>query len=203
MRRSTVAIIAGAAAAVVGVWPGSGFGQAVENTSYRDADGRRVLRQSVVVEAPVDSAWRAFTTSEGLRSFVAPVAAIDLEVGGRWEASYDRDARIGDPGNIVNEILAYLPGEMLSIRVRRAPPDFPFPEEVKELWTVIQFDEAGPERTRVTETMLGWEEGRAWDALYAAFERDNATVFRRLRERFRTGPVDWEEAAPEGRKGRG
>lgn len=196
MRRSTGAI---AAAAVLAAWPGSGLGQAVENTSYRDADGHRVLRQSVVVEAPVDSVWRAFTTGEGLRSFVAPVAEIDLEVGGRWEASYDRDARIGDPGNIVNEILSYLPREMLSIRVRRAPPDFPFPDEVKEVWTVIQLEEMDDGRSRVTETMLGWKEGRAWDALYAAFERDNATVFRRLSERFRSGPVDWDEVAPEGR----
>lgn len=182
-----------AAAAAVFLAPAALVSQAVEGASRAGTDGRRVLRHEVVVPAPLDSVWRAFTTSEGLRSFVAPVAEIELEIGGRWEASYDPDARIGDPGNIVNEILSYLPRRMLSIRVRQAPDGFPFPEAVKRLWTVFLFEEVGDRRVRATSTMLGWGEGHPWDALREAFERDNAIVFRRLVRRFRTGPVDWSE----------
>ena len=179
------------AAVLLGALPVVLSGQTKDGGARTAAEEGRTLRQQVTVDAPPDSVWRVFTTSTGLRSFVAPVAEIELRVGGRWEASYDPEARIGDPGNIVNEILSYLPGEMLSIRVARAPPGFPFPDAVKELWTVIQLEATGSGGTRVTSTMLGFGQGAPWDALHASFERDNDTVLRRLRRRFATGPVDW------------
>lgn len=181
------------AAVLLGALPVVLSGQTEDGTARAATEEGRTLRHQVTVDAPPDSVWRVFTTSTGLRSFVAPVAEIELRVGGRWEASYDPEARIGDPGNIVNEILSYLPGEMLSIRVARAPPGFPFPDAVKELWTVIQFEETERGGTRVTSTMLGFGRGAPWDALRAAFERDNATILRRLRRRFAAGPVDWSE----------
>lgn len=164
---------------------------AVENTSYVTGEGLRVLRHEAVVHATAEDVWTAFTTSRGLRSFVAPVAAIDFGVGGRWEASYDPGADIGDPGNIVNEVIAYLPGEMLAIRVAQAPPDFPYPDLIRRVSTVIELEPVGSDRTRVVTTMVGWGAGPAWDRLYGTFERDNAIVLRRLRKRFRSGPIDW------------
>lgn len=173
----------------------------VVDVSYETDDGGRVLCHAAVVEAPPDEVWAAFTSPEGLRSFVAPVATIELAVGGRWEASYDPSAEIGDPANIVNEILSYVPGRMLSIRVSRTPPDFPHPDVVRRVWTVIELEPVHPGRTRVVTSMIGWRSGPAWDRIYEAFERDNAIVLRRLQERFRSGPIDWasvyaEEATP-------
>lgn len=152
----------------------------------------------MVVDASLDSVWKAYTTAKGLRTFVAPVVDIDLRVGGIREASYDPDARVGDDGNILNEFLAYLPQEMLAMRVKRTPTGFPFPEVVKELWTVIHLDELGERRVRVTATMLGFEAGEPWDTLYETFERDNATELRRLVERFDSGPVNWRRVGAEG-----
>ena len=43
--------------------------------------GERVLRHEVDVNAPPAAVWHAFTTSEGLRGFVAPVASIDVRRG--------------------------------------------------------------------------------------------------------------------------
>jgi hypothetical protein len=39
--------------------------------------------------------------------------------------------------------------------------------------------------------MLGWRDGSPWNELYTRFERDNATVLRRLAKRFTSGPIDW------------
>lgn len=177
-------------------------GQNVEDTTWVTPDGTRALRQRVVVDAPLDSVWRIYATPEGLRSVVAPVADIELEVGGTRSAVYDPAGRIGDPGTIVNEILTYLPREMFSLRVRRAPADFPYPGAVKELWTVVELDETLSGSVRVTATMLGFGEGPPWDALLEAFRQGNATELRRLARRFETGPVNWEEvfsgASPSG-----
>lgn len=167
--------------------------QVVEETSWKTEQGQRVLQQRVLVDAPLNSVWQAYTTPEGLRSFVAPVADITLEVGGLREASYDPGARSGDPGMIVNEILTYLPREMFSLRVKEAPADFPYPDAVKALWTVVQLDETSRGAVWVTVTMLGFGSGHPWDTLYEAFGSGNATELRRLARLFESGPVDWGE----------
>jgi len=168
-------------------------GQEVSNTSYIDLNGNHVLRHEIIIAAPLQEAWNAFTTTEGLKSFVAPVASIDLKVGGIWEASYNRQAVLGDPANIKNEIMSFLPMEMLSIRIVQTPPDFPNPELVKRLWTVIQFQEVEAERVRVVITMLGWPKGSESDEVYDLFNRGNAYTLFQLYRRFTEGPLRWNE----------
>lgn len=158
--------------------------QNVANTSYTAPDGQRVLQQQAVVNAPLGDVWRAFTTSEGLRSFVAPVAQIDFRLGGIWEASYNPEAKIGDPGNIRNEIIAYEPMKMMAVRIVNTPPNFPHPEVAKAVWTVLDFDDLGFGRTRVTASMVGWKNGPEWDQIYNFFERGNEQVFAKLQKRF-------------------
>lgn len=58
--------------------------------------------------------WAAFTTSAGLRGWLAPHAEI-------------------------------------SIKVAKPPANFPFPNAVREMWTVLYFSPAGSGRTNVRE----------------------------------------------------
>jgi uncharacterized protein YndB with AHSA1/START domain len=164
----------------------------VLTTSYVAPDGERVLQHQVVVTASLEDAWKAFSTSEGLRSFVAPVASIDFRVGGIWEASYDPKAVAGAPGNIRNEVVAYVPLRMLTIRCVNTPPKFPFPDEMKRLWTVIEFEDLGGTRVRVTASMVGWKPGPSWDGLYQMFEGANRIEFENLSKRFSEGPRKWQ-----------
>ncbi len=154
----------------------------VRLTSYVAADGDRVLRNEVDIAAPPSAVWQAFTTTDGLRGFVAPVAAIDFRLGGIWEASYAPGAHLGDPGNILNQVISYLPGRMLSIRVTRTPPGFEHPEVARAVWTVIEIEDLGDGRSRVITSMCGWKRGPDWDAVYAFFERGNAVVSEHLRD---------------------
>ncbi len=156
----------------------------VDDTSLTQADGQRLLRESIVIEAPREAVWAAFATSEGLKSWEAPVAAIDLKVGGHLEASYDPKAKIGDPGNIRHEILAYVPNELLVFRNVQVPKGFKHGDLFGTVATIIQFEDAGPGRTRLTVSGSGYRSGADWDELYGFFHQGNAYLLEMLKKHF-------------------
>lgn len=163
----------------------------VANSSYVEPDGDRVLQLSIVVKATPAEVWRAFTTGEGYREWVAPVARIDLAVDGMIEASYNAKASIGDPNNIRNRIVAYVPERMLSIRNVQAPTQLPYRELFPQISTTIELEDLGQGRTRVMLTAVGYGKGVGFDTLYRHFEWGNAYTLNELKQRFDTGPVDW------------
>jgi uncharacterized protein YndB with AHSA1/START domain len=164
----------------------------VIDSSFNLPDGGRVLRHEVVVGASQAEVWQAFTTSEGLHTFIAPVVALDFRIGGKWESTYDPDGKIGAQENILNEVICYLPMEMLSIRIVRTPPRFPYPEIGKKLWTVIQLKPEDESHTRVVTSMLGWQAGPEWDEVYSLFQQGNALTSQWIYERFMAGPKQWK-----------
>ncbi len=164
------------------------------NCSRTEPSGERTLCHEAVIDAPAAEVWRLFATSEGLGSWLAPVAAIDLRPGGMWESSYDRGARLGDPGNIRNRVIALEPERMLAIQVAGAPPGFPHADLVGELATVIEFELVDANRTRVRVSMLGYRAGDGFDALYRHFEWGNAYTLDALGARIANGPTDWSTA---------
>jgi len=165
--------------------------------SRSEADGTRTLQQSIELPGvAVEQAWAAFTTSEGFRSWAAPIAAVDFRLGGSIEASYDPARAIGSPGNIRNEIVAFVPLRMLAFRNREAPPDAPFDAPTfQSLHTVVTF-EPGATATRVTIAQPGYRSGEPWDTLYRHFERGNGWSLEQLRRRFVQGPVEWTRPKP-------
>jgi uncharacterized protein YndB with AHSA1/START domain len=163
----------------------------VANSSFVEPGGDRSIQLSVEVPATPHDVFVAFTTSEGFSSWAVPVAKIDLRIGGFIEASYDPHAKLGDPGNIRNEIIAYVPDRLLVIRNAQAPPGFADPELFRRTATIIELVPLSPSRTRVTLTNAGYGTGERFDALYKNFEWGDAYTLEELRHRFETGPVDW------------
>lgn len=168
---------------------------AVESCSRVEDDGSRTLCHEVVVAAPREEVWRLLSTSEGLRSWVAPVVALELRLGGLWEASYNPDAALGDPGNIHNRVLSFAPGRMLSIQVDRAPPGFPHTDIVRGMWSVIELQDVGEGQTRVRVSGMGYRQGPSHDELYAFFDQGNAWTLQQLQRRIVGGPIDWRATA--------
>jgi hypothetical protein len=84
-RMSAVAAALSSLAVIVSTAPALA---AVTDTSSVAPSGERILQQSIVIDAPRAQVWRLFTTSEGLRRWEAPVASIDLRVGGLMQSSY-------------------------------------------------------------------------------------------------------------------
>ena len=171
----------------------------VTNSSFVEPSGDRSLQLSIDVPAPQQAVFDAFTTSEGFRSWAAPVASVDFRIGGEIEANYNPAARLGQPGNIRNQILAYVAPRLLVIRNVAAPPDFADPELFRKTVTMVEFVPLDAAHTRVTVTNAGYGAGPGFDRIYRHFEWGDAYTLAELRRRFERGPVDWAKKAPPGR----
>lgn len=167
----------------------------VTNSSFVEADGDRVLQLSIVVKATPAEVWRAFTTGEGYREWATPMASLDLAVDGVIETSYDAKAKVGDPYNIKNRIVAYVPERMLAIRNVQAPAAFPHRDLFSRVSTTITLEDLGQGRTRVQITAVGYGKEPGFDVLYRHFEWGNAYSLNELKTRFEVGPVDWAARA--------
>jgi len=149
----------------------------------RQGEDNRLVHEGVV-SAPLGDVWAAFTTAEGQKSWMVAHSEIDLKVGGLMRTNYDPKGAIGDAKTIENTIISYDPGRMLSIRVTKAPDGFPFPNAVRNMWTVIYFEPAGPQATRVRFVGLGFGGDEESKKMRAFFDKGNAYTLKKLQERF-------------------
>jgi uncharacterized protein YndB with AHSA1/START domain len=160
--------------------------------------GDRILRGEVRLEAPVADVWTAWTTEEGLETFFAPGAHVDLRVDGLYEIFFNPSAPPGQRGGDGMRLLVVEPHKRLAF-TWSAPPDQVYARGQRTVVT-LDFAEAGEGRTRLRLTHWGWGEGPEWDRAYDYFDRAwRAFVLPHLKHRFEEGPIDWEkrpEVAP-------
>lgn len=154
------------------------------DTSSVEANGHRIIQLSVQIPAPPSEVWSALTTSAGWRRLGVSFAEVDFRTGGMIETGYAPGSVAGAPGNIGNQIVAYVPGRMLAIRNVKAPPGFPHAAEFAETATVMELDPVGDDQTRVTLTATGFAPGAAYDTLYAFFRQGNGLTLETLRDSF-------------------
>lgn len=74
---------------------------AISDNSFVKADGSRSIQLSAWPLAPPAEVYRTITTPEGWKTWAVPTAFGEIRVGGLLEASYNLNAKPGDPGNIV------------------------------------------------------------------------------------------------------
>ncbi len=148
------------------------------------------LKKETTVQAEIGEVWDAWTTVDGVKSFFAPDANIELRLGGPYEMYFNPNAPPGTRGGENLRILSYLPPEMISFEWN-APPDFPRLRKVKT-WVVVQLKPEDQGRTHVTLTHCGWRDGLEWDEVYNYFEKAWTLVLGRLQQRFLYGPIDWK-----------
>ena len=142
------------------------------------------LVHETVVEAPVEQVWAAWTTSAGLRAWLAPHADFELRLGGKMRANYQADGVLGDAGTIENTILAFEPQRMLAIKVTKAPAGFPFPNAVERMWTVLYFTPASATRTHVRVVSLGFGSDAESRGMRDFFAEGNAATLSQLQALF-------------------
>ncbi len=145
------------------------------------------IEKSIVVPAPRASVYSAFTTSEGLTSFFAGSALVELELGGRYELHFSADAPEGSRGTEGCRVLAFLQDRLISF-TWNAPPTFPDERSARTFVVVELEDDASPGGTRVRLTHAGFGEGGRWAEVREYFDAAWARVLEALRTRFVEGP---------------
>lgn len=141
-------------------------------------DSREILE--VEIDAGIDDVWHAFTTTEGLKSWVTPIAEVDFRVGGKWRTNYNKDGELGDSNTIENTILSYDPKRMISLKATKFPEGFPFMEAAKGTWSVFYFAPVSKSRTRITAVGLGYTDSEQSQKMRSFFASANKYSFDQL-----------------------
>jgi uncharacterized protein YndB with AHSA1/START domain len=125
-----------------------------------------------IVNAPVDSVWKAYTVKAGIESWMVAKTDIDLKIGGLWRTSYSKESNLNDDASIHHTILALDPGRMIAFRTIKTPKNFAYPA-VTNTWTVVYFEPESVNKTRVTARMMGIEDDEQGQRMRAFFEVGN------------------------------
>lgn len=154
------------------------------------AAAERAIDKSVLVPATIDQAWDAWTTREGIVSFMAPDARIEPRVGGAFQIYFDPGAPPGLRGADEMRFMALQPKKMLSFDWN-APPHMPAARQ-QRTFVVLRFAPEGDRATRVSLHHTGWGDGGEWDQAYTYFDRAWGAVLEGMKRRFEQGtPRDW------------
>lgn len=160
----------------------------------------KTIKLDIVIKAPAEKVWWAWTTREGIKSFFAPDCDIDLRVLGKYEIWFAPAAPAGRRGAEGNLVLAIQEGKMLSF-TWDAPPNFP---EIRKQRTsvLIRLVRLDQNTTKVEFRQTGWGEGEDWtkarDYFVAAW---GEVVLPNLKRSLEVGPIDWKNTPQVLKKG--
>jgi uncharacterized protein YndB with AHSA1/START domain len=169
--------------AVCGVVPClAGVEKMAEDKAANGVAAEKALVIEVTVPARIGEVWKAFTTTEGLSTWLAPNVVVDLREGGEWTVKFPGGSTGG------GTILSFVPEKELVISAL-APDKFP---TVRARRTRARFSfEAKGDSTVVRLTQTGWKDGDEWVKAYEYLTVGNAQLLAALHHRFVNGPIDW------------
>lgn len=158
------------------------------------ADSSASVRKSVIVPATVEDVWSAWTTTEGVETFLAPGARIDPRPGGAYEVWFFPEAPAGSRGCDGCTVISVAPPKKLSV-TWSYPPSLPELRDTgaKGRVTVELIPASVEGATLVSLVHDGFPEGAPGEKGRVYFEKAWDVVLTRLQQRFRHGPVDWSK----------
>ncbi len=151
-----------------------------------------MLRKEVVLSVPLREVWNAWTTSEGVMTFLAPKANVQLVIGGPYEMYFDLNLPLGFQGTEGCKVLGFDSTRGLAFDFL-APPQFPNVRRLRSR-VDLQFEEVQRGGVvRVSLTHSGFLEGEEWDEYFEFSSWSWDLAMRRLQYRFQSGPIDWKD----------
>jgi uncharacterized protein YndB with AHSA1/START domain len=178
--------LANALALLVLACGGSGWNPALAQMP----EERRIVKE-VVVKAPPEAVFKAWSTSEGIATFFAPEAKVDARPDGLFEVYMNPYGEPGMKGADNMRVLGVQENRMISF-TWNAPPHLP-QARAQRTFVTVRMQPEGAAETRVRLTHSGWGDGGEWDKAYVYFERAWGNVLSNLQKRFAEGPIDWTE----------
>lgn len=152
--------------------------------AHSPSETEKMLRVEITVPASRSEVWKAFSTSEGLSTWLAPNSVVDLKPGGDWMVRFPGGSTGG------GTIVSFVPQKEIVISAL-APDKFP---TVRAQRTTARFElEDHGTGTLVRLTQTGWKDGDEWDRAYEYLTAGNAQLLATLHRRFVSGPIDWSK----------
>ena len=147
-----------------------------------------ILKQSFIVNVPLDSVWNAYTTKKGWESWATAKAEIDFKVNGIIKSNYNKEADIEDESTIILHIINYVPKRMITLQAELTKnfPEFMKADE-KDLFNIILFEEIEPSKTKVTSYGIGYKNDKKYMSLMKFFIQGNAQSYVNLISYLETG----------------
>jgi uncharacterized protein YndB with AHSA1/START domain len=136
----------------------------------RDTE-EKLLVKEVVIQAPLEAVWAAWTTEEGL----APVAGesrIELEPGGEyaWFLQLEPDPQ-GRRGSEGGRVVGFVPMESMTFDWTFSPATPTLRAEGATTRVTVSFEPLEAEGVRVRLAAGGWQQGEEGELGYTYFER--------------------------------
>lgn len=150
----------------------------------------KILHLEILLQAPVHDVWKRWTSVEGIKSFFAPDANLNIQPNGDYEIFFFPENPPGMRGADGQKVMAVQEMKMLSF-TWNFPPLLPDIREQRTL-VVLRFREENG-GTHLTLNQMGFGEGEIWQKGYEYFEhawRD--LVLPRLSYSLEHGPLDWD-----------
>ena len=146
--------------------------------------GEREIRFEVNVSASREAVWNAWTTVDGVKSWFAGGANIDLRPDGAYEIFFAPDAPAGQRGADGMRLLLVQKPSALAF-TWNAPAKFPDARQ-QRTHVMVRLHEVSANETKVTLVHDGFGDGAEWDAVRAYFENAwGKVVLPRLAQRFK------------------
>ena len=154
------------------------------------SNSARILRKQTVASISAETAWKTWTTTEGVTGFFAPKANIEARVGGRYELLFDLKAPRGFQGTEGCKVLSIDPPRYLAFEFL-APPEFPNVRRILTRVDLVLENVLGGGLIKTNITHSGFLEGEEWDESFEFFNWDWDLVLGRFQYRSYAGPIDW------------
>lgn len=160
--------------------------QTLKNTSYINESGEKVLRLEITLPIDLTSSWKLFTSDDKLKTWIAPLAHIELKSGGYIITNYDSTKALSDSTSIKLPITSFIDNELLVLKVilndnfARSVRD-----EDENLQEIIQFVKVDSNQTKIISSMVGWGKGIDWDKTYDFFVKGNEWTYKELLKNYK------------------
>jgi uncharacterized protein YndB with AHSA1/START domain len=160
----------------------------VQSTIDTLPSGELMLKQEIVIQAPLEAAWSAYTSPEAWKKWVTPVVDIDFRINGTIRSHYNPGATIGDDGTITIHILNYIPEKQITMQaeIGEGFPEF-IRENAENLYSIVEFDQVSDHSTRVRLYGMGYGTDPQWQEFMQFFIQGNELSLNNLKDFLEAG----------------